>query len=175
MRSESASKPDAPNPAIAPWIEAARHRRRVGDPERSPHPTHMKNPGARPISVTAAVCLLSLALLLRLGMWLLAANWTSVATYTSFLYLGPFTLLLVWAIYLCRNWGRRIWAILYIPHFVSLTRAMEVRHYSTSDIAVMSFLLVMQTVAAFLLFLPVSNLRFRASGTSAKNVPEATA
>lgn len=134
----------------------------------------MKKPGARPISVTAAVCLLSLALLLRLGIWLLSANWTSVATYTSFLYLGPITALLVWGISRCHNWGRCVWAVLYIPHLASWTRAMVVSNYSTGDIAAMSSLLVVQAVAAFLLFLPASNVWFRAGGTAA-NVPEATA
>jgi hypothetical protein len=135
----------------------------------------MKNAGARPISVTAALCLLSLALLLRLGIWFPTANWTSVATYTSFLYMGPFAVLLVWAIYRCHNWGRWIWVILYIPHVVSWTRAMLVRDFSRGDIAVMSFLLVLQAVAALLLFLPASNVWFRASSTPANNVPEETA
>jgi len=130
----------------------------------------MRSSGARPIHVTAALWLLAAAVFLRLAMWFFVANWTTVATYTSFLYLGPFTFVLIWAIYRCQNWGRWIWVVLYVPHVLSWTRAMLIRGYSAREIALVSFVLVLQAVGALLLFLPASNAWFRARVTSANGL-----
>lgn len=127
----------------------------------------MRNSSARPIAVTVALCLIALAVLLRLAWWFLAANGTAVATYTSFFYVGPFTLFLAWGIYRCRNWGRWAWAMLYVPHLLSWTRAMVMANYSAGEIALMSFLLLLQAVAVLLLFLPASNAWFRAGNGAA--------
>jgi len=122
----------------------------------------IRNDNPRPISVAVAAGVLAAALLLRLFMWYLAVNWKAVATYTSFLYLGPFSFFLIWAIYRGKNWGRLLFAVLYIPHLLSWTRAMVVRDYSAYDIAFMGFHLLLQAGAILLLLVPSSNVWFRA-------------
>ena len=52
---------------------------------------------------------------------------------------------------------------------------MLIRGYSAREIALMSFLLLLQTVGALLLFLPASNAWFRPRDTAANSVLEVTA
>ena len=63
-------------------------------------------PIPRPPSVSAATGTLIAAFVLRLFMWCRAVNWSSLPTYSSFAYVGPFTLVLIWAAYRGNNWAR---------------------------------------------------------------------
>jgi hypothetical protein len=127
----------------------------------------LSNRNGRPTAVTVAVALLGAECLLRLWMQWLAADWRAVPTYTSFVFKGPFSLLLIWAVYGGRNWGRWVLALLCIPTLVYGTRDIVVRHYAVIDLVVITHVLLLKATAVVLLFVPSSNAWFGAGGKPA--------
>jgi hypothetical protein len=110
---------------------------------------------------------LGVAWLLRLYLWTFGADWKELATYTSLAYCGPFTLFMLWLIYRGSRWGRAILALLYAIHLEHWLRAMRALDYSIYDIVFMSGELALQAAGLLLIFLPSSNVWFRAATTSA--------
>jgi hypothetical protein len=116
-----------------------------------------------------ATLILAVAWVIRMWLWVLAINWKAVPTYTSFVFLGPFSLLLIWSAYRGRNWARWLLLVLHIPTVLTWSSAMVNRPYARVEVAFMSLLLGVQAIGALLLFLPPSVGRFYRQNVTANN------